>query len=230
MMKILHAVLFWTLVLAACSSGALSPEPPAPTLDIPATVQIIASPVESPTTEIIPVSTTAVLPPAKLIATVSTPHIDQGPDGAVTEPTSSYPQGCGYQWAYQDMPELSADFLQSMQALQPKAQVRVYGFGEDCIHEDGTATFIPMETDFEITFPVDDLTDTTVLGEWIVKIMDVIDNIPTDQIVGPRPGRVGIMFESNGQRQGVSFYIDQYRALPAGLSNAEIYQALKSLQ
>jgi hypothetical protein len=60
--------------------------------------------------------------------------------------------------------------------------------------------------------------------------MQLIEAIPSDQIIGPRPGRVGVMFESSGQRQGVTFYIDQYEALPSGLSPAEIYQALKSLQ
>jgi hypothetical protein len=178
---------------------------------------------------VIPVSTTEVLPPPKLVATLSTPHIDQGPDGAVTVP-SSYPQDCGYQWAQQALPGVSEQFLQSMQALQPEAQGYAFVFGENCVHADGTATFLPMETDFNVTLQASDLTDETALGEWIIKTMQVIENIPPDQIVGPRPGRVGILFESNGQRQGVTFYIDQYKALPSGLSPAEIYQALKSLQ
>jgi hypothetical protein len=115
-----------------------------------------------------------------------------------------------------------------MQALQPDAQASAFGFGENCVHSDGTATYIPMETDFNITLPVSDPTDPAARGEWIVKIMQVIENIPPDQISGPRPGRVSITFESNGERQGATFYIDQYHALPAGLSPAEIYQALKS--
>ncbi len=87
-----------------------------------------------------------------------------------------------------------------------------------------------METDFNITIPVSNLSDETALGEWIVKVMQVIQNIPSEQLVGPRPGRVGIRFESNDQQQAVSFYIDQYRALPVGLSPNEIYQSLKSVQ
>ena len=87
-----------------------------------------------------------------------------------------------------------------------------------------------METDFNITLPVSDLSDEAVLGEWIVKVMQVIQAIPPDQIIGPRPGRVGIRFESNGESQDVSFYIDQYGALPAGLGNAELYQTLKLSQ
>jgi len=181
----------------------------------------------SPTAVTIPISTTEVQPSPKLIATISTPHIDQGPDGAVTAPPSN-PQDCGYQWAYQEMPELSSEFLQSVQALQPGAQASAFGFGENCMHVDGTATFLPMETDFKVTIPLSDLTDPALLGEWIVKIMQVIEDIPSDQIIGPGPGRVSILFEANGENKGASFYIDQYRALDSGLSNAEIFQALQT--
>jgi len=230
MRKIIHTVLFWTLLLSACSSNGLFPEaPPSLTPETPALQPSSMPAMESPAVETNPVSTTEVLPSPKLIATLSTPHIDQGPDGAATiDP--SYPRQCGYQWAYKDLPELSGTFQQSIQALQPDAQAVAFGFGEDCVYADGTATFIPMETDFNITMPVSDLSDTAALGEWVVKIMQVIENIPPDQIIGPRPGRVSILFESNGERDGVGFYIDQYQALTPGLRYAEIYQALQSLQ
>jgi hypothetical protein len=229
MTKLVRALFFLTLILSACSPAALSPEvPPAAVSDTPTSIPAEAPATEMPSTEIIPISTTEVLPPAKIIATVSTPHIDPGPDGAATVDTS-YPRQCGYQWAYQDLPELSSEFQQSIQALQPDAQAVAFGFGEDCVYADGTKTFIPMETDFNVTIPLSDTTDTAILGEWVVRIMRVIEEIPPAQIVGPRPGRVSILFE-NVQREGVNFYIDQYHALPAGLTPAEIYQTLKSTQ
>jgi hypothetical protein len=229
MKRLSCTLLFLTLFLFACSPAVSSSASPLAALSDTPTPVLVASATISPSTETIPVSTTEVLPPPKLVATLSTPHIDQGPDGAVTIPPS-YPQDCGYQWAQQALPGVSEQFLQSMQAVQHQAQGYAFVFGENCVHADGTATFLPMETDFNVTLQSSDLTDETTLGEWIVKTMHVIENIPPDQIVGPRPGRISITFESNGERQGVSFYIDQYRALPAGLSNAEIYQSLKSLQ
>ena len=220
-----RTLLLLTLLLSACTPGGFSPETPPPSIatDVP------PSSGEPSATFTIPISTTEVLPPAKLIATLSTPHIDQGPDGAVTPPVSN-PGECAYQWAYQDLPDLSAELLKSMQALQPEAQASATAFGEDCVHADGSRTFIPMETDFNLTLQVSNLTDQTALGEWIVKIMQVIESIPPGQIVGPRPGRVSIVFESSGERQALHFYRDQYRALEPGLSNAEIYQALQALQ
>jgi hypothetical protein len=230
MKRLIRTLLFLALILAACSPVVPSAEvPPATSSDTPTQVPATASTTMAPPTAVIPVSTTEVLPPPKLAATLSTPHIDQGPEGVVTAPPSN-PQDCGYQWAQQALPDLSGQFLQSIQALQPEAQAYAFGFGENCVHTDGTATFLPMETDFNVTLQASDLSDETALGEWIVKIMQVIENIPPDQIVGPRPGRVGITFDANGERQGVSFYMDQYRALPAGLGSAEIYRALKSLQ
>ena len=133
-----------------------------------------------------------------------------------------------YQWAYQDLPVLSAEFLTSMQGLQPEAQASAFAFGENCVREDGTTTFIPMETDFNITLQITDLSNEAELGDWIVKVMQVIKQIPPDQITGPRPGRVSMIFQSNVEQTGINFYIDQYRALPAGLSSAEIYQALQA--
>jgi hypothetical protein len=207
MRKFQRILLIWTLVLSACSVMPAAPQtvPPGTT--------------EPP----FPLPTTAI-PNSKPISTVGTPHIDQGPDGAIT----AAPQNCGYQWAYQDLPELSLNFLQALQALQPEAQATAFAFGENCVLPDGSIDrFLPMETDFNSTLQVADLNNESDLGDWIVKVMQVISAIPPDQIVGPRPGRVSLTFQSNSEQKVVNFYINQYQDLPSGLSPTEIYQALQ---
>ena len=224
MRRIFVALLFLSLVLVACSPSGLSTD------TAPGNPTVIAAtpPAESPTDMTLPVITRQILPPTKLIATVSTPHIEQGPDGPVTSVPPGV-EGCGYQWAYQDLPELSADFLQSLQQLQPDAQGNAFAFGENCMGGTGRLIrFIPMETDFNITLKVNAITDKAELGGWIVKVMQIIDAIPSEQIVGPRPGRVSIAFESNGQQEALSFYIDQYHGVSPGLADTEIYDALKA--
>lgn len=211
--RITQIVLFWALLLSACSAT-----PAAPGTVSPATT-------EAP----LPIPTTAV-PGPKPIETFGTPHIEQPPDGVLTSAPSD-PGACGYQWAYQDLPELSASIQQSIEAIQPGAQATAFAFGENCVLSDGTVDrFIPMETDFNITLPVSDLTDESNLGELVVKTMQVITAITPEQIVGPRPGRVSLIFKAGSEQQGVSFYINQFQELPAGLSNAEIFQMLKTAQ
>ena len=212
------AVLSLVLVLGACT-----PTPPAPP-PLPSTG---AADIPSPG---IPTSATSQpLSLTKLVATLSTPHIEQPPDDPGTlAPTSS--QGCAYRWAYQDLPDLSSDFQSALQELHPGIKGYAFAFGEDCVHADGTVTFLPMETDFNITLPVSGLSDEAELGDWIIWVMQVIEDIPPEQIRGPRPGRVSLLFEAGADRTGVSFYIDQYRALPADLNSAEIFRMLKESQ
>ena len=210
MQRVFRVFLFWMLILCACTTNVASPQPLPPT--------ITSTPLIFPTT---------VVPIPKVIVTLSTPHIDQPPDGNIPT-TAPNPQDCGYQWANQNLPELSSSFQASVQALQPQAQASAYAFGENCMLPDGSVGgFGAMETDFNVTLKVNDLTNESELGEWIVKVMQVIENIPPEQIVGPQPGRVSMIFQSNGDQKIINFYINQYEALSPGLSNAEIYQALQ---
>ena len=218
-----RTLLFWTLVLGACSTGGLSPEASSsnPFTDTPSPVTM-------------PASTTKVLPLTEVMPSVTTPHIEQPPDGNLPNtadliPTVVSSSGqCAYQWAYKDLPELSSNFQLSIQQLQAEAEASVFAFGENCVHADGSADFIPMETDFNIALQVTNLSNEEELGGWIVKVMQVVENIPPDQIVGPRPGRLSIEFRTSDGQMFVSFYVDQYQSLSAGLSNAEIYQALRA--
>src|SRR5262245_19399679 len=192
-----RTLLFWTLILSACSPIITSTEavpqnePPVtqPLTSVTIATEQPPTSISIATTEVLPDSPT--LPVTKFSQTLETPHIDQPPD-AVTTPPPSNPQDCGYQWAYQDLPELSREFLQSIQTLQPGAQAVAFGLGENCVHADGSTTFLPMETDFNVTLQVVDLADEADLGGWIVKIMQIIESLPPEQIIGPRPGRVSV--------------------------------------
>ena len=207
--------LFLTLLLSACSAIPAAPQPDA---------SITAG---AP----LPLSTTAV-PEPKTISTAGTPHIDQppNPEGPVTSAPPDT-QSCGYQWAYQDLPELSSTLQESLQVLQPGAQGTAFAFGENCMLPDGSVgSFLAMETDFNLTLQVSALDDESELGEWIVKVMQVIREIPPDQIIGPRPGRVSLTFRAAGEQKSIAFYINQYEELPAGLSSPEIFRQLQLLQ
>lgn len=189
MTKSICALLFWTLILCACSTSL----PPTDT-------------------------TPPVLPTS--IATES-------PTPTITITASSY-GGCGYQWAYKDLPDLSSKFLRTIQQLQPLAQAKAFAFGENCVYADGHADFIAMETDFNITLQVTNATDTNECGEWIMKVMQIILDIPKEEIVGPRPGRVSMSLQAGSEQKNFNFYIDRYQALSTDLSNTEICTALQT--
>lgn len=189
MNRFIRPLLFWTLILSACSTSL------------------------SPTDAVPPVLPTSIT--------------TEAPTPTITITTSSY-GGCGYQWAYKDLPDLSSKFLHAIQQLQPSAQANAFAFGEDCVYADGHADFIAMETDFNVTLQIKDLGDPNECGEWVTKIMQIILAIPKDEIVGPRPGRVSMSLQAGSEQKNFSFYIDRYQALSIDLSNTEICAALQT--
>jgi len=217
MRNIFHTLLFWTLSLCACSTNlpATDTVPIISATPLPVVTEI--------TSEVLPDS--PALPIPKIFQTLQTPHIDQPPNGNEATVISSY-ESCGYQWAYKDLPDLSTKFLQAVQQFQPSAQANTFAFGEDCVYADGHANFIAMETDFNITLQINNLTDANECGEWIVKVMQIILDIPKEEIVGPRPGRVSMSFQAANEQKKFNFYNDRYQALSTGLSNTEICKTL----
>ena len=146
-------------------------------------------------------------------------------------PVSSTNVECAFQWAQQELPELTTLLKQNLETVeQPNAEVRAYAFGENCIHADGQVNFLAKETDFDLALMVANPEDESELGDWIVKVMQVIKALPADQLKGSGPSRLSIEFVADDQKNNLTFFTNQYEALEPGLSSAEIFQKLKTPQ
>ena len=113
--------------------------------------------------------------------------------------STDFPQeACGYQWAYQDLPELTAQLDNEIAAAIPNATARATAFGENCLGNTGQVIrFLARETDFHVSIPVERLDQYEAFGNWIAQAMHIVIAIPTDAIVGPMPGFVEFRFEKN---------------------------------
>ena len=122
--KTRRSLLFWTLILCACSTS------------LPATDAVPLVPASPPpvAAELTPESfpDSPALPIPRFASTLQTPHIDQPPSGheATVTPASG---GCGYQWAYKAMPELNEPFDTAIKAIDPDANAWATAFGEECV-------------------------------------------------------------------------------------------------
>jgi len=213
MQRIFRTLLFWTLILCACSTGGLSPEAPSSNRVT-----------ETPSPFVIPVSTTEVIPLTKLIATIATPHIDQPSDGNVTTAAPEYP-GCAYQWAYEDLPELSKQLQEEIMTLNLEATAWATAFGEDCVYADGHADFSAMETDFYVQLPVTDLADFESFGNWMTQVMQVVEGSPRDLLSGPQAGFVEFKFtKSDTEFLFVRVPIQQFRETASGKTGEELFR------
>jgi hypothetical protein len=199
-------LLFLILVLGACTTSI----PTLQTLPAPTAAETVSTP-----------------PSPKIVTTVRTPHIDPGPDGEFPDTTQVPPTSqCGYQWAYQDLPELSIQFDQAIKAIIPNSTSHATAFGENCVTADGQVVrFVAMETDFYVIAVVDSLDDHVTFGNWIAKVMQTINNFPPDQLAGPNPGFVEYRFEKSGAEFiNIRVPIQQYNDTANGKTGEELFQ------
>jgi hypothetical protein len=140
---------------------------------------------------------------------------------------------CGFQWAYEPLPEITQQLQAQLdQASSGGVSVRAEAFGENCVRADGSVDgFLAMQTDFYLTFDVQDLTDDSLLGDRLAAALPVLLEFPTDQLPGPARGRVSVTFQAGEQRQSLTFTLDRAQTvLDQGLQGAELYQALETVQ
>jgi len=221
MNRLFKALLFWTLILVACSPDISTPQTfpasaptlkPLPAPNIDPTIEI---PFDFPTLE---------SSKPKFIVTVSTPHIDPGPDGNFPV-TKSPDETCAFVWAHPLLEELTQVFDSAVKAKNPKANAHASAFGEDCIYSDERKVFLAIETDFYIDLPVTNLTDFESFGNWIAETMPIVNIMPPDMTEGSQTGFVEYMFTKTGNDVlTVRVPIQQYNETAAGKTGEVLFR------
>lgn len=137
---------------------------------------------------------------------------------------------CGYNWATQQQPELTADLQKKLIKLGIRAtEVSAAAYGENCLLSDGTVDhFIIRETDLYFKSPVADFTDKDLLGGITEEIILFVKDIPADTLPGPLEGYIQINFISDaGEMQSLWFQpSDGLKYLDKGLHGADLYNKL----
>lgn len=145
-----------------------------------------------------------------------------------TQPTETpvTDTNCGYQWAYQDLPELSAQFDQAVKSLILQSTSHATAFGENCLGNNGQIIrFLTMGTDFYVRTTVATLDDYQTFGNWIAGVMQVVIDFPPDMIAGPKPGFVEFRFEkSASENVALRVSIQQYKDSAIEITGEELFR------
>jgi hypothetical protein len=139
-------------------------------------------------------------------------------------PATQATERCAYQWASHDAPELTQKFSTRIQKLDPKAEVQVSLYGEDCVYADGHADFHVMESDFYVRKPVTDLINVEPLGDWMAQVMEAVLAIPREDLKG-NYGFVEFWFmKSDSEPTIIRAPIQRYINEGRGKSGIELYR------
>lgn len=135
-------------------------------------------------------------------------------------PTYEY---CAFMWATHEDPELTIRLDETVKTIDPQASADASLFGEDCVYADGHVTFSTMETDFHVRIPVNDLTTTSIIGDRMKQVMEVIIALPDEEVQG-NPGFVEFtFFKSDTERIIMRVAIPDYQNLEPGTAGADLF-------
>jgi hypothetical protein len=215
MNRLSKTLLLWTLILCACSPDITSPQtfPEDHPTNTPSPLPLLETNV-----------TTRIPSGPKIIVTVGTPNIGQGPDGNIPV-TESSSDTCAFMWAHPKLEELTVVFDTAIKELNSQASAIASAFGEDCVYPDGRKVFFGIETDFYITLPVTDLSDFKSFGNWIAQTMPIVNKLPPDMIEGSNSGFVEYRFsKTENDILIVRVPIQDYEETAQGKTGAELFQ------
>lgn len=137
---------------------------------------------------------------------------------------------CGYVWATQPLPDVTAELQKKLIKLELKAtEVNAAAYGENCVLADGSVdSFIIMQTDLYFKVPVADFEDLDLLGGITRDIILFVDDIQPDTLPGPQRGYIQVNFVSaDGEMQSLWFRQTEGKAaLDDGLLGAGLYKEL----
>jgi hypothetical protein len=162
--------------------------------------------------------------PSEVATSISIPITDTSTiESSMDESSSVNP--CGYQWAYNDLPELTAQFDQAVKGLVPNSNSHATAFGENCIGNDGQiVNFLTMETDFYVRVSVESMEEYELFGNWIAVVMQVVEALPDDLTPGPLPGFVEFQFETSiSESLVLRIPIQRYRETAQGKTGEELF-------
>jgi len=161
--------------------------------------------------------------------TTGTAALHAEPPNSPPPATAGGTTGCYYVWGTRELPILSQMLQSRLAAADSLIRTSAYAFGEECRHEDGTTTFLTMQTDFRVRIPVDSLTDEAAMGDRIGRVMAQIGSLPVDEVPGSRPGRVEFEFFV-GEIQSMRLNIERsrYDTEAPGLEGADLFEHFRA--
>jgi hypothetical protein len=138
---------------------------------------------------------------------------------------------CYFNWAYQDLPEVSQQFEAVLRAALGDALVRATAgaYGENCYAYDTNQVvyFAAMETDYYVTLAVANINDDEALGNLVMLIFPALEQFPVGSTPGGNPGIINLIIQSGEQTRYLNFPRKQIEALQ-GLTGAALITALSA--
>lgn len=150
---------------------------------------------------------------------------------AITETPTAFTGECAFVWSNRTLPTTSLTINSALQAAGlNEVEAEASAYGENCVD---TATntvvrFTALQTDVYVQVQVADTSDGQALGEWVERVLRVINELPEGTLQGNNPGYLGITFIS--AQNSTNLWFPRSKAdglLNEGIRGSALYEALR---
>ncbi len=156
----------------------------------------------------------------------------QTPGFQITLTPTEYQGVCSFVWANRAQPDISIQLKKAFRdASLPEVDVDASAYGENCldISTNSVVYFTPTQTDLSMTVVVDDTSNTSVMGEWIIKIYGVLENLQPGTLPGSKLGNLQVQYEDTKALVSLNFTHKQGQdAIKQGLRGTRLFDALNT--
>ena len=150
---------------------------------------------------------------------------------AVETETPAAVTNCAFAWSERGLPEVTDKVNQAfLDAGFREVSAEARAYGEDCIdpQTNEVVQFSAMQTDFHISIAITDTSSKQVLGDWVERVMRVLEPYKPGKVAGPNPGYVGITFGTSSDTVNLWFPRTQAEELiKDGTRGSHLFEALQ---
>jgi hypothetical protein len=152
------------------------------------------------------------------------------PDRLVPSFTSAKSPDCYFNWSTQPLPQLSAQVQAAVNTAGLAGTSAIAeAYGENCYDADNKPVyFTALETDFRFQVQVKTLTDKSLLGDLLERILVIVNDFPPSVTHTPQTGYIAITFEAGANAMRLWFKIEDANAARSrGLHQADLLEELQ---
>jgi len=123
---------------------------------------------------------------------------------SVAETTTPTSEPCAFVFNTVLLPELNTEIERLLAAADlENVFVSASAYGEDCVGQQSNTVqyFAAMQTDFVITMNAEDIQGQAAIGDQLAPVLDILLDLPADQISGSNPGMLTITVQGENEER-----------------------------
>ena len=138
---------------------------------------------------------------------------------------------CSYVWTSRAQPELTSLLAkEAVSADMLNVEINVFTYGENCVDivSNTVYSYAPRQTNYSVSVDVNSIEDRRGMGDWVMRVSNLIEQTPGALVAGTAPGRLDVLFRDEANSLSLNLPVARVREhIQKGLRGSALLDALE---